>query len=232
MEAFITGIGWVTAAGLGRGREGRFSWGEGELPAISRKDIFADPRPHFGRMDRFSKFGLAGVAMALRDAGVESGANQTIGVIASTLRGCNDTDNLYLRTVQEMGAQFASPHLFVFVSGNTFLGEASIAFGLRGPTFLLSEQDLSGRTVLSTAIEMIVTNQSDAMVAGMCDIVPPDSGASNGSVSRQGALFFVLQKGSTKERTYGTLELNKQHLFFEKMPVDDISWLAARLSGR
>jgi 3-oxoacyl-[acyl-carrier-protein] synthase II len=232
MEAFVTGVGWVTAAGRGRGREERFSWGQGQLPSIARKDIFADPRPHFGRMDRFSKLGLAAVAMALRDAGIESGKEQTIGVIASTINGCIDTDRVYFNAIRESGAQFASPHLFVFVSGNTFLGEASIEFNLTGPTFLLNEREPSRCAVLSMGVEIIATNQSNVMVAGICDIAPQEPCESNKPISQQGALFVVLEKDPGKDRLYGALELNKGRLFFEGTPFDDMTRLAARLSEK
>jgi 3-oxoacyl-[acyl-carrier-protein] synthase II len=256
VEAFLTGVGWVTAAGIGRGKKGSFSWGEGDLPSISRKDIFADPRPHFGRMDRFSKIGLAAIAMALRDADIDSGMEGTIGVVASTVRGCVDTDSLYFSAVRDRGAQCASPHLFVFVTGSTFLGEASIEFGLRGPTLLLSEQEPGRCAVLASAVEMISGNQSSVMAAGICDI---SVGEKNGElvnwctggpaggirdiadgqavgvthgVFRPGGLFLVLEKDARSDHVYGTLSMSEGNLFFDGTPVNDITWLAAALSGR
>lgn len=232
MEASVTGVGWVTAAGIGRGREGSFSWGEGDLPLISRKDVFADSRPHFGRMDRFSKTGLAAISMALRDAGIESGKEQTIGVIASTARGCIDTDRLFFSAVSDRGAQFASPHLFVFVTGSTFLGEACIEFGLRGPTLLMSEEEPDRCAVLASAVEMISSNQSPVMAAGICDTsVGQADGASN-KAHRPGALFFVLQRDAGRDQAYGAVNLHKEGLFFHGTPVNDITRFAVSLSRK
>lgn len=232
MEAFVTGVGWVTAAGLGRGKEGTFSWGEGRLPSISRKDVFADPRPHFGRMDRFSKLGLAAVSMALRDAGIQSGEDRTIGVIASTVRGCIDTDWAYFSDIREKGPQFASPHLFVFVAGNTFLGEASIEFNLRGPTFLMSEREPSRYAVLSAGIEMIATHQSEVMVVGICDGETSLTCLSDEPTLQSGSVFFVLDRDPGKGQSYGVLAQRDGRLFFEGAPVGDITRLAVRLSGK
>ncbi|MFN2266751.1 MAG: beta-ketoacyl synthase N-terminal-like domain-containing protein, partial [Desulfonatronovibrio sp.] len=100
MKAFITGMGWITASGFGRGMK-PFSAPEGDVKVPSRKEVFKDRDDRFGRMDPFSKVGLAAIAMALEDAGIagDPEQNRTAGITASTQRGCIGTDVDFFHTV-------------------------------------------------------------------------------------------------------------------------------------
>ena len=71
MKTVITGSGWVTPTTMGCGKNhDRFEWRQGELPEITRKAVFEEPYPHFGRLDRYSRLGLSAIAFALKDAGL------------------------------------------------------------------------------------------------------------------------------------------------------------------
>ncbi|MGD8890798.1 MAG: hypothetical protein PVF53_20450, partial [Desulfobacterales bacterium] len=59
MGAEITGIGWVTSTGMGRGRKHQsFAMPRGKLPEIDPADMFKKPYPNFRRMDEYSRLGL------------------------------------------------------------------------------------------------------------------------------------------------------------------------------
>ena len=94
MNAWINGIGWLTPAGLGMGRsatEQPMVAGELEIP--TRKQIFAEVDRRFGRLDNFSRIGLAALAFCLRDAVPEDWQEKRpIGIIAATTYGCLATD--------------------------------------------------------------------------------------------------------------------------------------------
>ena len=230
MKAFVMGVGWVTAAGLGRGREGKFSWGQGALPEITRKQVFPEPQPHFGRMDLYSKLGVAAIVLALRDAGMECGdGERPYSLIASSVHGCLRTDSDFYETVCQKGPRYASPHLFAYTVANTFLGEAAIQLGLTGPTFLLNEPNLSGRMALLTALGLLATSESEVAVTGVCDVGPPALIAPNDSPF--GALFFVLAADPGHGRPYGGLTGDRDNILFEGEPFDEITGLAALLSG-
>jgi 3-oxoacyl-[acyl-carrier-protein] synthase II len=210
MKAFVIGIGWVTAAGIGRGRRGdRFVMSPGELPAFTRKDIFAEPFPRFGRLDGFSRLGLAGVALALADAGLDRWEQKrNIGVMAGTACGCLGTDIAYFDTVLPEGGALASPNLFAYTLSNTFLGEAAIRFGLTGSSLVLNDSDPAGFSPLRMALESIFWGESPLMLAGTCDLAPPEwiapaQGSAPGTV-------FLLLAGSRPESMpeYGEIALN------------------------
>ena len=138
----ITGIGWVTAAGMGCGRDYEtFAMPWGPLPDINPSDMFKKPYPNFRRMDKYSRLGLTAIAIALIDAGLSEWTRErNIGIIASTVYGCLETDVDYYKTVIPDRGANASPALFSYTLANSYLGEAAIRFGLTGINYVLTEQ--------------------------------------------------------------------------------------------
>ena len=132
----VAGIGWVTSRGPGLGREAReFSMTSGPIPPLAREDVFPEPNLRFGRLPQYSRVGLAAVAFALRDAGMEHWeTKRSAGIVASTRTGCLATDIEYYDTVLPEGGGLPSPILFSCTLPTCFLGEAAIQFGLTGPT--------------------------------------------------------------------------------------------------
>ncbi|PLX85242.1 MAG: beta-ketoacyl synthase [Desulfuromonas sp.] len=195
MKAFVTGIGWVSAAGPGRGRaKGAFAMPAGVLPEISRKEVFAAPDRRFGRLDPFSRTGLAAIAFALRDAGLEEwDSKRPFGLLAESACGCLATDGAYFDTVLEEGGSLASPHLFAYTLPNTFLGEAAIRFGLSGGGLVLSGAGPRGSEALTMALENLEWGDEKGVLAGICDLeAPPPLEAPEGAAP--GALFVVLER--------------------------------------
>jgi 3-oxoacyl-[acyl-carrier-protein] synthase II len=206
----ITGIGWATAGGLGRGREGSaFSLEAGVLAPLSRKDVFDAPNPRFGRMSDYSKLGLAAVAFALRDAGLDRWeAKRPIGLAAGSELGCLATDLDYYDTVLPAGGGLASPALFAYTLANCLLGEAAIQFGLTGPGFVVTGEPGGGRLEpLRVALEWIESGECDAAVAGCCDF-PPLAALPGIPRPLPGSLFLVLERTPQPDaERYGTLAL-------------------------
>ncbi len=232
-DAFVSGMGWVTAAGFGEGRGNKpFSWGSGDLPPIRRPQVFIDPHPHFGRLDRYSRLGISAIAMALRDAGMERVdlRGLSAALIASTVYGCLETDVRFLDSGRGKGIREASPHLFAYTLPNTFLGEAAIEFGFTGATYLVNEAELTGRAAMRMSVEIIMGEESEIVAAGLCDVGPPALLRAGSAPS--GALFFVLSRALDTGRSYGRLAIEGSGLLFEGEPVSDMIGLAERLSGR
>jgi len=207
----ITGIGWVTPAGMGRGREHqRFAMPEGQLPEINPADMFKKPYPNFRRMGEYSRLGLTATALALIDAGLSEWTRERdIGIIASTFYGCLGTDVDYYKTViPDKGAQ-ASPALFSYTLANGFLGEAAIRFGLTGINYVITEQRPTGLAgFLRTALDHIGRGIVEKILAGVCDVGCPQIFGEWSKVP-PGAVFFMLEKFVAKEgSSYGRLQLN------------------------
>lgn len=211
--ASVTGIGWATAAGVGRAGDATrdFSMTPGPLPTLTRKDVFDEPNPRFGRMSGYSKLGLAAIAFALRDAGLDRfAAGRPIAVVADTRLGSLSTDLEYFDTVLPGSGGLASPALFAYTLANCFLGEAAIQFGLTGPGSVVTEgAGGDGFAALRMALEGLACGEFDTALAGCCDI-PTGAALPGIDPPLPGALFFVLENGAARvDPPYARLSLRE-----------------------
>jgi len=229
VNAFITGMGWVTATNLGCGRDNdRFELKAGKLPDISRKDVFDAPYPHFGRLDRYSRLGLSAIAFALKDAGLDRWPHpRPISIIASTVHGCLDTDLHYYDTVIPEDGRLASPNLFAYTLPNSYLGEAAIHFGLTGTCYIINETTISSLWCLRLVMLNMAGGQFDKALGGRCDLGPCAPYSASGRPSG-GALFFVIEKKTVNAGTvYGEVAIDSRgKLFFDGTEVEDLVTLA------
>jgi 3-oxoacyl-[acyl-carrier-protein] synthase II len=235
VKAHITGIGWVTTTGMGCAKDhDRFVMTDGQLPHVSAEAVFDKPYPQFRRMDEYSRLGLAAIAFSLKDAGLHDfEEKRNIGIIASTLYGCLNTDIEFFRTVMPSRGMHARPALFSYTLPNTFLGEAAIRFGLTGATFIINQQAPLGPTCLQMALECITSGEADKMLCGLCNSPVPSPFEVISKVP-PGALFFMIEKSPWKGSSYGRVGLGKNgHLEFKGIPVSGLDRLVKRcLSGR
>ncbi len=197
MKARMAGVGWVSVGGWGYGSGvGGFALENGELQLPARKDLFADPFPRYGRLDDFSRLGLAAITLALRDAGLEDWSEKRpIGVVAATYGGCIVTDVAYYATLVEFGGALVSPNLFAYTLANTFLGEAAIRFGLTGGSWVVDRDGDGELRSLEMALESLAAGENQTMLAGICDL-PSPCGLSGPA---PGAIFAVLQRPTASD---------------------------------
>ena len=210
--AAVAGIGWVTAEGPGRGGGTRdFSMTAGPLRSLSREDVFPEPNLRFGRLPEYTRVGLAAVAFALRDAGMEKWkVKRPVGIVASSRLGCLATDIEYFETVLPAGGGLPSPNLFAYTLPNCFLGEAAIQFGLTGPSCIVNDAGGDALCGLRAGIESLAWGDCDTLLAGHID-VPPREALREIAPMLAGALFMVLKRGGGDAAPgYGTLDLSDQ----------------------
>ena len=212
LSVHITGIGWVTAASMGCGRDHEnFSMPWGPLPRINPSDMFQEPYPNFRRMDEYSRLGLTAIALALTDAGLSEWTRERgIGIIASTVYGCLQTDvDFYKTVIPDRGAN-ASPALFSYTLANSYLGEAAIRFGLTGTNYVLTEQHPTGLAGLRTALDHISQGDVEKILGGVCDAGCPQVFGKPGIVP-PGSVFFMIEKSFVrKTSSYGELSINEK----------------------
>lgn len=225
MNALLTGIGWVTGAGFGCGKEGGgCDFPDQPLPTLTRKDVFPEPNQRFGRMSDYAKLGLAALTFALRDAGLETwSVKRPIGVVAATKLGCLATDLAYHRAVLLEGGGLASPNLFAYTLANCFLGDAAIQFGLTGSLIALNETR-EGLDALRIALEDLDLGEAETMVVGVCDLAVPET--FTGQIQLlPGAAFLVLTTAPVAEddNRYGTVTLDEQgNMLFDGAAVGSL----------
>lgn len=229
MKAEITGIGCVTAAGVGCGRDlGGLAMPEKPLPEITSRSIFGSLHPYARRMDAYSKTGLAAIAYALQEAGLDQWTQKRdVGIIAATETGCLETDIHYVATVKSFQNFQPSPALFSCTLPNTYLGEAAIRFGLTGPTFVVSEPLALGISPVTLAMESLDVADADKMLAGFCSLALP----APFDILRKGppgAIFLVLENFPARKASYGALRLKSEgRLEFKGIAVKTLTELVS-----
>ena len=223
---YITGIGWVTATGSGRGNANDdFDFSKGGIREISGMDFPSNPVFRRGRLYRFSLLGLQAITNALYDAGLyEWDKNRDTGIVASTVYGCLKTDLDYHDSATNKNGNLPDPNLFTHTLSNIFLGYAAILFGLTGTNYICHEKTSNGLAALFSAIETIELGESDTMVAGICDTEPPANLQISGTVTT-GSIFVVIEKNPVKgKRNFGTLAKDsKGNILLDKTVVSDIA---------
>ncbi|MBN1905685.1 MAG: hypothetical protein JW927_11365 [Deltaproteobacteria bacterium] len=221
---FITGIGWVTSGGVGKGNSADpFDFKKGALPDISGNDFPVNPIFRKGRLDRFSLLGLEAIAIALKDAGLyEYNIKRHIGIVASTVFGCLVTDLDFHETVTPENNTLPDPNLFTHTLPNIFLGYAAMLFGLTGPNYILYEKESRGHGALYSAVESIQSGECDIMLAGICDVEPPDGYIYNDAF-RPGAIFIMIENNPCDKQNYGKLTVDKNgNIYLNNLIIEDI----------
>ncbi len=163
--------------------------------------------PYFRRMDVYARLGMTAIALALKDASLDRWTHKrSIGLIASTVYGCLQTDADYYDTVLSSEGLAPSPALFANTLASSLIGEAAIRFGLAGAGFVIAEPAGStamGLAGLQAALSMMHDGAASRMLCGFCDAGPP-AFLNLGENAVRGALFLVLERGPRgKQPAYG-----------------------------
>lgn len=196
MRIRVAGGGWVSSTGWGRAGQGFPGPPDAAPPRLPRgRDIFERPPARFGRFDRYTRSGLAAIALALADAGLEaSDTKRPIGLVASSLAGCLETDLAFQQSAREAGGAYASPNLFSYTLPGIVLGEAALHFGLTGPTLALGDRPgQPGAAALETALALLAARACPTLLAGWIE-ARPESPVGDPDIDRapQGSLFVLL----------------------------------------
>ncbi len=244
----LTGIGWVSATGSGRGHcDKATDWpvGTPNVPTSILKSIKGGSR--FGRLDLFSQIGVAAIGLALQDAGyLPTPVNRpaaikqpakpkpsSIGLICATTSSSSLTDHNFFNTMKE-APHLASPGLFVYTLATSFLGEAALRFSLTGLTMAVIEPKPNATGAVCTAIEELSGGDDEIMITGVCNLFTEKSRAPQVS----GALFLVLEKETAtgsrpedKRKTILSCDPKTGTLFYNNQPCPDIFALNEMICG-
>ena len=221
MKLEIRGVGWVMPAGIGGSQSGAaFQFGSGALPRLRSKLFLDAAHPRYGRFDLYAKAGFGAIAMALRSAGMERWEQKRpIGLVVGTQRGCLENDVAYFKTAVPEGGALASPNLFAYTLPTSMLGEASIQFGLTGPSFVVDSTRPGQLDGVHMALDMLHWGLCETIVAGWCDVNSTILDRSSNDPC--GAVFVVLSRNSVK----ATWQWDEKQLMYQNTPIDDIERL-------
>lgn len=187
VRTVITGMGPVTAAGIGK----EALWAgllaeRSPVACVTRFDIspykakcaaeiqnfdaakwFA---PHeIKRWDRCTQFAMVATKLALEDAGLDLKSGELhprIGVsLGSALGGISDAEQQYAK-FSTQGAQAVSRSLALQIYGGATHSNITIHWGLQGPATTHSNSCASGNVALGDALRLIREGAADVVIAG------------------------------------------------------------------
>jgi 3-oxoacyl-[acyl-carrier-protein] synthase II len=159
------------------------------------------------RGDGLVRIALAAVAHLEALCGPLGGAGVVVGTAMATL----ETNALFAARIRERGASSAEPRRFAYTSPNTVAGEASIAFGLNGPSFAVGGGMHAALEALAVGALLVEAGDADRVVVVAADDVGPATRALAGNLLRTGAVAVLLdaQRGESTRARVGAITLRR-----------------------
>ena len=121
------------------------------------------------RMDRFVQFAVAAGKMAVRDAGLEPGANvdpERLGVIVGSGIGGLGTWEEQHSVLLEKGPKRVSPFFIPMMIANMASGQISMIIGAKGPNTTAVTACATGTHSIGDSFKLIQRGEADAMICG------------------------------------------------------------------
>jgi 3-oxoacyl-[acyl-carrier-protein] synthase II len=139
----------------------------GECYAFDPKKYIADVK-EIRRMDRFSHFAMAASMQAVKDAGIDFGAEDhyRCGVVIGSGIGGIETIEEENKVLISRGVSRVSPFTVPRLMANAGSGNVSIRFGLNGPNTTVATACATGSNAIGDAGRLIQHDLADVMIAG------------------------------------------------------------------
>lgn len=205
----VTGIGMMTAVGIGREESWRaLLAGENGIAPVTLCDPtdlgstiagevkgfdalnYVD-RKEARRMDRFVHLAVAASAEAVAHSGIDikRDADQIGTMIGSGIGGIGTLEDQF-HVLFDRGPDRISPFLVPMFIPDMAAGQVSIQFGTRGPNYNTVSACASGADAIGTALETIRRGDAVAMLAG----------GTEAAVTRMGIASFVASRALSTGR--------------------------------
>jgi 3-oxoacyl-(acyl-carrier-protein) synthase len=197
-QVVITGLGCITAAG---------DWCLCEPPslrALQGDDDFAIGEFALGNylqsaktyLDRCSALALAGMALALRDAGHQwppaPEMAPEFGITLGTHLGCLSTMKTFWDKIADGEVRHANPILFSHSYFNSPISLCAIEYGLKGYHSTVCTGEGGGIDAIRAAFDAIVLGHAQAMVCGGVDALTDVRSAFEPAARNSEAAAFVV----------------------------------------
>jgi 3-oxoacyl-[acyl-carrier-protein] synthase II len=255
----ITGLGIISAAGLGRGQLQEAL--EAGVPRFSDEEVAPGVTKRVGRVgeltptsirlqsskasqiDAISRYAVEACAQALKEAGIEldEEARDRTGVLLGTAFGCFESNVLFDQYHRSEDGRLmgVSPLLFKSTVANAAAGWASILLKLRGVNATFTSGRLAGAEAIAHAFELVREGATDLIFAGGLDRVLPMNlllDPVEEGVAAEGAGIVALESMSRAvargARIYGRLQGYTRRLMRDGDEAGFIGWSIERLGIR
>ncbi|MEV4052948.1 beta-ketoacyl-[acyl-carrier-protein] synthase family protein [Amycolatopsis sp. NPDC049688] len=191
MTAAVTGLGLVTAAGVGAGPAWRGVTRPGPAPGVRHRPELEglscdfmytvddlDPERELGvpalrMMDRFSQFAVIAAREAVADAGLDPSGwdGDRVAVVIGSAHGGLPFYDQQSTVLAEKGARRVSPKLAPMTTVNSAASSVCMDLGARGPSLSVSTACSSGTVAIGTALQLLRAGACDVVIAGGAESV-------------------------------------------------------------
>lgn len=200
----LTGLGAITSRGdwtlrsAGAASHAPTEDTDYSIPDFALGNYLASPKTY---LDRCSAFALAGAALALKDAGIETPVvSENFGITLGTHFGCVETMKVFWDKALEKGARLANPLLFSHSYFNSPISLCAIEFGLKGYHGTFCAGESSGAEAVRAAFDAIRLGHVEAMCCGGVDVISPTRRlCAPDEKMGEAAVFFVLESEAHAE---------------------------------
>lgn len=191
LTAAVTGLGLVTAAGVGTDATWRGVTAAEAAPAVRRRDELSglscdfmytidglDTQallglPALRMMDRFSQLAVIAAREAVADAGLDSSAWDAgrVAVVIGSAHGGLPFYDEQSTVLAEKGARRVSPKLAPMTTLNSAASSVCLNLGVRGPSLAVATACSSGTVAIGTALQLLRSGACDIAIAGGAESV-------------------------------------------------------------
>ncbi|MEV6640716.1 beta-ketoacyl-[acyl-carrier-protein] synthase family protein [Amycolatopsis sp. NPDC051371] len=189
--AAVTGLGLVTAAGVGAGAAWRGVIGSGAAPGVRHRaelqglscdfmytvdDLDTESVlgvPALRMMDRFSQLAVIAAREAVADAGLDTSVWETdrVAVVIGSAHGGLPFYDRQSAVLAEKGVRRVSPKLAPMTTVNSAASSVCMDLGARGPSLSVSTACSSGTVAIGTALQLLRAGACDIVIAGGAESV-------------------------------------------------------------
>ncbi len=169
-EAWITGIGVVSAWGVGL-EANLAAWKAGKPLAGSLDDAALDralaglPDERLRHADRVGRLAVAAARLALEDARLPPPYTD-VALSLGVGFGTYAVNAAHQRRILREGVRFASPAEFTLTLPNITTSFVSMVFGIRGETTTFCDSALAGASALGHALDLVRSGGSPVLAGG------------------------------------------------------------------
>lgn len=172
----VSGAGWIQGGRCGGYRRiaGRALVSPDPGEWARDRELFAAPPKNFARFDAASRMACCVCALALKDAGMGTGAGGKTGLFGTNENGCMETNAAYFRDYVQAGRTLARGNLFIYTLPSSPLAESAIYFRLTGPILYWGIPGTAGRgadlaEIAGLAANAVEEGTADTMLAMNAD---------------------------------------------------------------
>ncbi|MFF1612788.1 beta-ketoacyl-[acyl-carrier-protein] synthase family protein [Amycolatopsis sp. NPDC058278] len=189
--AAVTGLGLVTAAGVGAGAAWRGVTRSGAAPGVRHQaelhglscdfmytidDLDTESVlgvPALRMMDRFSQLAVIAAREAVADAGLDTSVWETdrVAVVIGSAHGGLPFYDRQSAVLAEKGVRRVSPKLAPMTTVNSAASSVCMDLGARGPSLSVSTACSSGTVAIGTALQLLRAGACDIAIAGGAESV-------------------------------------------------------------